>query len=121
MTFRAKDRNFYRVVEARCTENARCILVMGLKERVGRGPGFGRGKIWCLIRPLCVALPLLGIAAEVAKWAGAPRHAASNIAAWNALVVASAYYAVIARIWWHHGFPGRLASKPSGRPASPRE
>ena len=32
----------------------------------------------------CIALPLLGIAAEVAKWAGVPRHAANNTVAWNA-------------------------------------
>lgn len=78
-------------------------------------------KLWRWLVGFCVALPLLGIAAEVAKWAGTPRHAASNIAAWNALVVASAYYAVIARIWWHHGFPGGFDSKSSGRPAPPRE
>ncbi len=36
----AKGRKFYRVVEARCTENGRCILVPGPKERVSRGPGF---------------------------------------------------------------------------------
>jgi len=57
---------------------------------------------WLII--LCWALPLLGIAAEVAKWAGVPRHAANNIVAWNAFVVASAYYAVVAQIWRHHGF-----------------
>lgn len=33
-----KDRKFYRVVEARRTENGRCILVTGPKERVSRGP-----------------------------------------------------------------------------------
>ena len=57
---------------------------------------------WLIV--LCWALPLLGIAAEVAKWAGVSRHAANNIVAWNAFVVASAYYAVVARIWRHHGF-----------------
>jgi hypothetical protein len=35
-----KDRKIYRVVEARCTENGRCILVPGPKERVSRGLGF---------------------------------------------------------------------------------
>ena len=57
---------------------------------------------WLIV--LCWALPLLGIAAEVAKWAGVSRHAANNIVAWNAFVLASAYYAVVARIWRHHGF-----------------
>ena len=59
---------------------------------------------WLIV--LCCALPLLGLAAEVAKWAGVPRHAANNIVAWNAFVVASAYYAVVARIWRRHGFEG---------------
>lgn len=57
---------------------------------------------WLIV--LCWALPLLGIAAEVAKWAGVSRHAANNIVAWNAFVAASAYYAVVARIWRYHGF-----------------
>jgi len=70
-------------------------------------------KHWRWLVGLCAALPLLSIAAEVAKYVGAPRHAANNIVAWNAFVVASAWYAVVARVWWHHGF--------SGRPASPRE
>jgi hypothetical protein len=70
-------------------------------------------KPWRWLVGLCAALPLLGIAAEVAKYVGAPRHAANNIVAWNAFVVASAWYAVVARVWWHHGF--------SGLPTSPRE
>ena len=78
-------------------------------------------KPWRWLVGLCVALPLLSIAAEVAKWAGAPRHAANNVVAWNAFVVVSAYYAVIARVWWHHGFPGHFDSTSSGLPASPRE
>ena len=78
-------------------------------------------KLWRWLVGLCMALPLLGIAAEVAKSAGAPRHAANNIVAWNAFVVASAYYAVVARVWWHHGFSGRFDSTSSGRPTSPRE
>ena len=42
---RPKDRKFYRVVEARRTENGRCILVTGPKERVSCGPGFvGTGR-----------------------------------------------------------------------------
>jgi len=35
-----KDRKFYRMVEAQFTDNGRCILVSGPKERVSRGPGF---------------------------------------------------------------------------------
>jgi len=78
-------------------------------------------KLWRWLVSLCVALPLLGIAAALAKYAGAPRHAANNIVAWNAFVVASAFYAVVARIWWHHGFSGHLDNKSSGRPTSPRK
>lgn len=69
----------------------------------------------------CIALPLLGIAAEVAKWAGVPRRAANNTVAWNAFVVISAYYAVLGRIWWHHGFASKFSITSSGRATSPRE
>jgi hypothetical protein len=69
----------------------------------------------------CIALPLLGIAAEVAKWVGAPRRAANNTVAWNAFVVISAYYAVLGRIWWHHGFASEFRITLSGRATSPRE
>jgi len=81
----------------------------------------GTNVLWQWLVGLSLALPLLSIAAEVAKHAGAPRHAANNIVAWNAFVVASAYYAVVARVWWHHGFSGHFESKPSGRPTSPSE
>ena len=57
---------------------------------------------WLIV--LWWVLPLLAIAAEVAKWAGVPRHAANNVVAWNAFIAASAYYVVVARIWRHHGF-----------------
>ena len=67
---------------------------------------------WLVV--LCIALPLLGVAAEVAKAVGMPRRATNNAVAWNAFVVVSAYYAVVARIWWHHGMSG-------GRPISPSE
>jgi len=70
---------------------------------------------------ICIALPLLGIAAEVAKWAGVPRRAANNTVAWNAFVVISAYYAVVGRIWWHHGFSSEFRITSSGRATSPRE
>ena len=78
-------------------------------------------KLWRWLIVLCVALPLLSVASEVAKWAGAPRHGANNTVAWNAFLVASAYYAVVARIWWYHGFSGHFDSTSSGRPTSPRE
>ena len=74
---------------------------------------------WLIV--LCVALPLLGIAAEVAKWLGVPRHPANNTVAWNAFVAASAYYAVLGRIWRHHGFASEFRITSSGRPTSPSE
>ena len=67
---------------------------------------------WLVI--LCFILPLLGVAAEVAKSFGLPRRATNNAVAWNASLVVAAYYAVVARVWWHH----KIAS---GRPASPSE
>ncbi len=70
---------------------------------------------------LCIVLPLLGIAAEVAKWAGVPRRPANNTVAWNAFVVIGAYYAVLGRIWWHHGFASEFSITSSGRATSPRE
>jgi hypothetical protein len=78
-------------------------------------------KLWRWLIVLCVALPLLSIASEVAKWAGAPRHGANNTVAWNAFLVASAYYAVVARIWWQHGFSSQFTITSAGRAASPRE
>jgi len=35
-----KDKKFYRVVDARRTENGRGILVSGSNQRVSRGSGF---------------------------------------------------------------------------------
>ena len=78
-------------------------------------------KLWRWLIVLCVALPLLSVASEIAKWAGAPRHGANNTVAWNAFVVASAYYAVVARIWWQHGFSSQFSITSAGRAASPRE
>lgn len=74
---------------------------------------------WLIV--LCVALPALGFASEVAKWLGAPRHQSNNTAAWNAFVLVSVYYAVVARIWWHHGFTSTFRITSTGRPASPSE
>ncbi len=78
-------------------------------------------KLWRWLVALCVALPLLSIAAELAKWVGAPRHAANNTVAWNAFVVASAFSVVVARLWWYHGFSSRFDIRFSPRPTSPRE
>jgi hypothetical protein len=71
---------------------------------------------WLVI--LCIALPLVGVISEVSKALGTPRRPTNNIAAWNSFLVSSAYYFVLARVWWHH----RIAhSNPPGRPASPSE
>ena len=86
-------------------------------------------KLWRWLLLLCLALPMLEIFSEFLKWAGTPRRATNNIVAWNAFVAASLYYAVVARIWWHHGFGGQFRISSSvepkntsaGRPASPME
>ena len=67
---------------------------------------------WLIV--FCVATPLLGVALQVAKITGAPKNSSDHVVAWNAFVVVSAYYAVMARILWHHGYSG-------GRPALPSE
>ena len=66
---------------------------------------------WLIV--FCIAIPLLGVAVEVAKWAGAPKHPSDNTVAWNAFVMVSAYYAVMARILWHHGYSGDRPTSPS--------
>jgi hypothetical protein len=71
---------------------------------------------WLII--LCIALPLVGVVSEVSKALGAPRRPTNNIAAWNAFLVSSAYYIVLARVWWYHSIAHSTAS---GRPASPSE
>jgi uncharacterized membrane protein len=86
-------------------------------------------KLWRWLVVLCLALPMLGIISEILKWTGTPRRATNNTVAWNAFVAASLYYAVVARIWWHHGFGGQLRINSSadpkntstGRPTSPME
>jgi len=70
---------------------------------------------------LCLALPALGIAAEVAKWVGAPRHAANNIAAWNASAFLCAYYILVGRVWQRHGFCSQFSITSGGRATSPSE
>lgn len=58
-------------------------------------------------------LLLVGIASEVAKMSGLPRKPTNNIAAWNAFLLLSAYYLVLARIWWQHYKSVGLAASPS--------
>ena len=62
----------------------------------------------------CFGLLLIGIASETAKFLGSPRKPTNNIAAWNAFLMLSAFYAILARIWWQH-------YKSAGRPISPKE
>jgi hypothetical protein len=65
-----------------------------------------------------VGLILVGIASETAKSFGVPRRPANNIAAWNAFLMLSTFYAILARIWWHHR---NAHSTTAGRAASPSE
>lgn len=78
-------------------------------------------KLFRWLIAFCLALPLLGIAAEVAKWAGAPRHAANNIVAWNAFLFLCAYFFVVGHVWRQHGFSCQFTIKSAGSPISPRE
>lgn len=71
---------------------------------------------WLIL--LCIALPLVGLVSEISKALGAPRRTTNNIAAWNAFLVSSGYYFVLARLWWHHRIAQSMAA---GRPASPSE
>ena len=67
---------------------------------------------WLIL--LSIALLAVGATSELAKSMGAPRKLINSVAAWNAFVLLSAYYAVLARIWWHQG-------RSAGRAASPSE
>ena len=78
-------------------------------------------RIWLWLIILSLALPMLDVISELAKWAGAPRKPTNNTIAWNAFVVTSAYYAVVARLWWRHGFGYQLRIKSGGRARSPSE
>ncbi|MGI9220134.1 MAG: hypothetical protein ACR2QS_03755 [Woeseiaceae bacterium] len=59
------------------------------------------------------ALLVVGIASETAKAMGWPRKVTNNIAAWNAFLMMTAYYLVLARIWWHHNKSSGLAASPN--------
>jgi len=71
--------------------------------------------LWQWLAAICILLPALAIAAELAKWLGAPRHPVNNVVAWNALLVQSLWFAVLARL-----LPDQSDSRSSGRAASPR-
>jgi len=60
-----------------------------------------------------LGLLLVGIASEIAKISGMPRKPTNNIAAWNAFLLLSAYYLVLARIWWQHYKSTGLAASPN--------
>lgn len=73
-------------------------------------------KLWRWLIALCMALPILVIATNMAQWAGVDRHSANNTVAWNAFVLQSAFYAVMYRLWQRHDFPRRSSNSSSGRP-----
>jgi len=70
---------------------------------------------WQWLAALCVLLPALAIAAELAKWLGAPRHPVNNVVAWNALLLQSLWFVLLARL-----MADQFGKRLSGRPASPR-
>ena len=78
-------------------------------------------RIWLWLIVLSLALPMLDVVSELAKLAGAPRKPTNNTIAWNAFVVTSAYYAVVARLWWRHGFGYQFGISSTGRATSPSE
>lgn len=51
---------------------------------------------------LCVAIPLLGLVAELAKANGLPRRAVNNVAAWNASLLVAGYYLAFGTVWRRH-------------------
>lgn len=75
--------------------------------------------LWRWLIALSAALPVLAIAANVAKSAGVDRHAANNTVAWNAFVVQCVFFAVIYLLWRRHDFRGQSDNTPTGRAASP--
>lgn len=77
---------------------AQVLFVVAYRHRRSRTTE----NLWRSMIALCVALPALGIAAEIAKWVGAPKDVANNIVAWNAFVVLCAYYAAISGLRSRH-------------------
>lgn len=62
---------------------------------------------------LCIALPLIGIAAALLKLLGLPGRAVDNIAAWNGSLLVAAYYVALASLLWNHKIPAGRATSPS--------
>lgn len=77
---------------------AQVLFILGYRHI---GAGADKNLLRLLVGT-CLALPVFGIAAEIAKSMGAPRHAVNNIAAWNAFVFVCAYFAVLYYVWRHH-------------------
>jgi len=71
--------------------------------------------LWQWLATVCILLPALAIGAELAKWLGAPRHPVNNVMAWNALLLQSLWFVLLARL-----LPDQFGNRSSGRPASPR-
>lgn len=69
---------------------------------------------WRWLAAVGFALFLVGLTSEVAKSLGMPRKTTNNIAAWNAFLVLTAFYAVLARNWWHHQIADGRPTSPSG-------
>ena len=54
---------------------------------------------------LCLTAPAMVIAAEIAKALGVPRHPVNNVAAWNALLVQSAWFWLLGQFIARSGKP----------------
>jgi len=72
-------------------------------------------RLWQYLAAICVAVPAIAIAGELAKWLGAPRHPVNNVVAWNALLLQCLWFGLLARL-----LPDQFDKMLSGRAASPR-
>ncbi len=70
-----------------------------------------RGLVTLLV--ICILFPVLGVGAEIVKHFGLERHTVNNVVEWNAIALASLYFALTGYFFF--------ASRPGGRAASPRE
>jgi hypothetical protein len=79
---------------------AKLLFIFGYKP-LRRGD---TARIWLWLVALCAALPILDLVSEIVKLAGVEGNSPDHVATWNAFVAASAYYLLVGKTWWRHGF-----------------
>jgi hypothetical protein len=57
---------------------------------------------WLWLVVICLAVPAVAIAGELAKWARLPRRPVNNVIAWNALLLQCLWYGLLSRLWYRH-------------------